>query len=51
MRDLEPKLEYYIEEFNKAGNDMQEAARRLEKYRKFARDDFSIDIACDGRVN
>ncbi len=48
---IEPKLAYYIEEYNNAASLLRLTARAMEKWRKFAKEEFDIDIANDRSYN
>ncbi len=47
---IEPKLAYYIEEYNNAGKDMKIAMNKMSKYRCLAKK-HGVDIAHDRRIN
>ena len=49
---VKPELAFYIEEYNKAGDELREAGRNMDKWRKMAKDKFDgIDIANDRSIN
>lgn len=48
---IEPKLAYYIEEYNNAGEEMKQAMRKMDKYRCYAKKEYEIDIANDRSYN
>ena len=48
---IEPKLAYYIEEFNNARKELRQAMNKMDKYKKYAQDDFGVDIANKRGIN
>ena len=48
---IEPKLAYYIEEFNNAGKELQRIMKKMDRYKKYAKDECGVDIGHDRRIN
>ena len=47
----DPKLAFYIEEYNQAGKELARIASQMDKWRRFAKRDYEVDIANDRSIN
>ena len=48
---IEPKLAYYIEEFNNAGKELRYAMNKMDRFKKYAKDECGVDIGNDRVIN